>query len=73
MPKKLDTLTNNIYDSAAELALILNINRKSFNNKLSGRKKNNTQYQYLISNENGKGLAFESNHITPNFKTSNKY
>lgn len=66
--KVVDTLTNNIYDSAAELALILNINRKSFNNKLSGRKKNNTQYQYLISNENGKGLAFESNHITPNFK-----
>lgn len=66
--KVIDTLTNEIYNSAAELALILNINRKSFNNKLSGRKKNNTQYQYLIPNGNGKGLAFESNHITPNFK-----
>lgn len=51
--KVIDTLTNEIYNSAAELALILNINRKSFNNKLSGRKKNNTQYQYLIPNGNG--------------------
>lgn len=66
--KVIDTLTNIEYNSAAELALILNINRKSFNNKLSGRNKNNTQYQYLILNENGKGLAFESNHISKKFK-----
>lgn len=45
--KVLDTKTGVIYNSASELASILNIKRTTLTSKLSGQNKNTTQYVYV--------------------------
>jgi group I intron endonuclease len=45
--KVLDTETGIIYNSASELANILNVKRTTLTAKLSGQNKNNTQYVYV--------------------------
>ena len=45
--KVINTKTNEIYDSASQLALILGMNRTTLTSQLSGRNKNSTDYIYL--------------------------
>ena len=45
--KVINTKTNQIYDSATQLAMILGMNRTTLNAKLTGQTKNNTDYIYL--------------------------
>lgn len=45
--KVLDTKTGVIYNSASELASILNVKRTTLTSKLSGQNKNTTQYVYV--------------------------
>ena len=45
--KVINTKTNEIYDSASQLAIILGMNRTTLTSQLSGRNKNSTDYIYL--------------------------
>jgi CRISPR/Cas system CSM-associated protein Csm2 small subunit len=45
--KVINTKTNEIYDSATQLAIILGMNRTTLTSQLSGRNKNSTDYIYL--------------------------
>ena len=45
--KVINTKTNEIYDSASQLAMILGMNRTTLTSQLSGRNKNSTDYIYL--------------------------
>lgn len=58
----LDVLSGIFYDSVAEVGRTFNLDRKVLANQLAGLSKNNTQFEYIDLNENGKGRAFESNH-----------
>ena len=58
----LDVSSGIFYDSVAEVGRTFNLDRKVLANQLSGSTKNNTQFEYIDLNKNGKGRAFESNH-----------